>query len=379
MSRFIVPLEKPKPDIGHWVKVIKREEIPERPPMVEYLIDNAVMKPILTQMMGRKWVAISGKEEYMGGQMDFSRKSMEITKRFLNNQIAFWYHMGYDFVRVEVSLPLPTKSRITRDTSSQAEGANRAWAETGIGPIHNWKTYEKYPWPTVKDSDFFIHEYITSHLPDGLGFITCHAGGIFEHLCRLLSHEGMSYILYDDPELFQAVTNRLGRLIEEYNRRLLQLPNLCTIFQGDDMGFHSSTMISPAHLKKYILPWHKRFAKMAHKKDVLYLLHNCGCVDNIMDDLIDDVKIDGKHSYEDSITPIWEYKKRWGHKIALLGGVDMDKLTCYTPDKLQGYVRMIIDRCREEGRFAIGAGNSIPSYVPVENYLIMIDTALTYR
>lgn len=378
MGRFVVPLKKPKPNIEHWVKVIKGEIAPERPPMVEYLIDNAVMKPILTQMMGRKWVTTSEKEEYMGGQMDMSHESMEIIRGWLDNQIAFWYHMGYDFVRVEVSLPLPAQSRITRDTSDQAEDANRAWAETGTGPVRDWETYEKYPWPVVKDSDFFIHEHITSHLPEGLGFITCHAGGVFEHVCRLLGHEGMCYVLYDNPKLFQAVTDRLGKLIEEYNCRLIQLPNLYAIFQGEDMGFHSATMISPASLKEYILPWHKKYAEMAHEKGLLYILHNCGCVDSIMDDLIDYVKIDGKHSFEDVITPIWEYKKRWGDKIALLGGVDVDKLVRYPTNKLRTYVRMIMDKCRKNGRFAIGAGNSIPSYIPVENYLTMCDTALTY-
>lgn len=30
-------------------------------------------------------------------------------------------------------------------------------------------------------------------------------------------------------------------------------------------------------------------------------------------------------------------------------------------------------RCAPGGRFALGAGNSIPSYIPVENYLIMLD------
>lgn len=83
MSRFIVPLEKPKPDVERWVKVIKGEEIPERPPMVEYIIDDAVMKPILIQMMGYKWVARPKKEEYMGGQMDFSRVSKELARRYL--------------------------------------------------------------------------------------------------------------------------------------------------------------------------------------------------------------------------------------------------------------------------------------------------------
>jgi uroporphyrinogen decarboxylase len=38
-------------------------------------------------------------------------------------------------------------------------------------------------------------------------------------------------------------------------------------------------------------------------------------------------------------------------------------------------VRRIIDICGPRGRFAIGSGNSIPSYVPVENYLALVDEA----
>ncbi len=116
---------------------------------------------------------------------------------------------------------------------------------------------------------------------------------------------------------------------------------------------------------------------MVHDKGLPYILHTCGCVDSIMDELINYVKIDGKHSFEDEIISVWESKKRWGDKIALLGGVDVDKLARYPADKLRTYVRMIMDKCRKDGRFAIGAGNSIPSYIPVENYLTMFDVALT--
>jgi uroporphyrinogen decarboxylase len=34
--------------------------------------------------------------------------------------------------------------------------------------------------------------------------------------------------------------------------------------------------------------------------------------------------------------------------------------------------------CGARGRFAVGSGNSIPSYIPLENYLTMVDTALTF-
>jgi uroporphyrinogen decarboxylase len=69
-------------------------------------------------------------------------------------------------------------------------------------------------------------------------------------------------------------------------------------------------------------------------------------------------------------------KRRYGDRIAILGGVDVDVLTRATPDDLRRYVRRVIDECAPGGRYAVGSGNSIPSYVPVVNYLTMLDEAL---
>jgi len=85
--------------------------------------------------------------------------------------------------------------------------------------------------------------------------------------------------------------------------------------------------------------------------------------------------VDGKHSFQDSVLPIQEAKKRWGDRICILGGVDVHKLATYDEPALRAYVRKIIDDCAPGGRFALGAGNSIPSYIPVENYLTMLDEA----
>ena len=53
-------------------------------------------------------------------------------------------------------------------------------------------------------------------------------------------------------------------MMEAYYERLLQLEHLIAIFPGDDMGFRTGTLMSPEHLRKYILPWHRKFADMAH-------------------------------------------------------------------------------------------------------------------
>ena len=142
------------------------------------------------------------------------------------------------------------------------------------------------------------------------------------------------------------------------------------------MGFRTATLISPADLRRYTLPWHKRFCALAHERGLPYFLHSCGNLEEIMPHLIQEVGIDGKHSYEDAIVPVAEMQRRYGHRIALLGGVDVNVLTRAEPEELRRHVRGIIDECGPRGRFAIGSGNSIPSYIPVRNYLTMVDEAV---
>jgi uroporphyrinogen decarboxylase len=228
----------------------------------------------------------------------------------------------------------------------------------------------------VAEYDFDAFGYINDHLPEGMGLMTCHAGGIFEHLSQIMSLEGLCLALYDQPDLVAAVAEQVGERMVAFYQHLLDLDGLIAIFQGDDMGFRTGTLISPAALRQYTLPWQKRFSEMAHARGLPYFLHSCGNLDTIYEDLISDVGIDGKHSFEDAILPAEEFYARYGERIAVLGGIDVDILAAGTPEQVRKRTRTLIETCGPSGRYAIGSGNSIPSYIPVENYLAMVDEAL---
>jgi uroporphyrinogen decarboxylase len=211
-----------------------------------------------------------------------------------------------------------------------------------------------------------------------MGLISCHAAGIFEHLSFIMSLEGLSMALYDAPDLVQAITDKIGSLLVKFYEHLLDLDHLIAIFPGDDMGFRTGTLIKPDALRKYCLPWHKRFAAMTHARDLPYFLHSCGNLSTIMEDLITDIKIDGKHSYEDAIIPVQDFQMKYGNRIAILGGIDLNILAAGTPEDVRKHARFLMETCGARGRYAIGSGNSIPSYVPVQNYLAMVDEALGF-
>jgi len=355
-----VPLKHPKPDAKRFVDVLMGRARSTRPPLVEYIVDDVVMKPVTTDLLGREWVVPTDRESL---------------RAFLDNFIEFWYRMGYDFVRFESGLRLPENRLVAPDTAPGST-KQRGWADQHHGTIATWEDFERYPWPKVEEADFFALQYIDSHLPEGMGLIASHGGGVYEHLSWIMSYEGLCLALYDNPDLVRAVADKLGELMTSFYKHLLSLDRLIAIFPGDDMGFRTGTLVAPGALRKYCLPWHKRFAAMTHEHGLPYFLHSCGNLEAIMEDLISDVKIDGKHSFEDAIIPVQEFQARYGSRIAVLGGLDLNILAGGAPDDVRKHTRFLMETCGSRGRYAIGSGNSVPSYVPVPNYLAMVDEAV---
>jgi len=362
MSGFTqFPIRNPKPNGAEFIDIIMGRSGSTRVPLVEYIVDETVMRPVVTDVLGRSWVA--GEE----------RANRE---KFLDNFIAFWYGMGYDCVRIEIGYPFVENRTSIADA---APGANkdRAWSNEHEGVIQNWDDFEKYTWPKLSDVDFSIMEYVNGHLPDGMGLISCHGGGVFEHLSSIMSIEGLCYALYEQPDLVQAVADKVGESLHAYHEALLGLERIVAIFQGDDMGFRTGTLIGPNEMRMYSLSWHKKLAALAHSHGKPYFLHSCGNLTSIIEDLIDDVGIDAKHSYEDAIIPVQDFQAKYGKRIGVLGGIDINILSGGTPEEVRAHTRYLVETCGARGRYAIGSGNSVPSYVPVGHYLTMVDEALS--
>jgi uroporphyrinogen decarboxylase len=371
----LLPLRKPRPDSTHFLDVLmgRKKAVP---PLVEYLVDDVVMKPIVENLLGRPWVPAGSTGT--SHEVRRSAPQRDAQKAYLDTFVEFWLRMGYDFVRFEQDIGFQESHLELADTAPGST-KQRAWAEEHHGAIASWDDFERYPWPKVEEFDFFPFEYISTHLPEGMGMITCHGGGVYEHLSWIMSYEGLCMALYDAPDLVRAVADRIGGLLTSFYRHLLDLEGVIAIFQGDDMGFKTGTLLAPEMLRTYFLPWQKKLAGMAHDKGRPYFLHSCGNLAAIMEDLIEDVRIDGKHSYENGIMPVQKFQEKYGDRIAVLGGLDINILTRATPAEVRQEIGKLMDECGPRGRYAVGSGNSVPSYIPVENYLAMVEEAVSRR
>jgi uroporphyrinogen decarboxylase len=360
-----LPFTVPGPDIQWFIDVIKGKIEPHRPPLVELFLDREVIQSIAQDYLGIDWVT--------PGQDRDSRKA------YWDRFIQVHRCLGYDYILMTGGLFFEFASDISEDTAELTRGT-RSWYSSHNALIYDWESFEKYPWPSPYGDDLWDYEYVAANLPEGMGLFVCPTSGFFEiPMDGLFGYENLSYMIYDQPDLVDAVYKRTAETIHTFYRRLVGLPNLVAFFQGDDMGFKTSTLVSPGFLRQYVLPEHKKLAALAHQYDYLYFLHSCGNLTKIMDDLIDDVKIDGKHSYEDAIIPVAEFKRQYGDRLAVLGGIDIDKLCRLPEDELRAYIRKVIADCLPGGRFAIGSGNTVANYVPVKNYLIMLEESLNWK
>lgn len=295
-------------------------------------------------------------------------------------QIRIQRFLGYDYVRQGAdNIEMPLRRAETEDTAGLQRAGGRSYVDERRGPITNWDEFEQYPWPDPHTLTFHALEWYERNLPDDMCII---GSGGFAHFAEyvtwLMGYETLCYALYDQRDLVQAIADRLLDLYTVVLERILEFKRVEIVWGSDDMGFKTGTLISPKDLRAFVFPGHKKMAAMAHAAGKPYLLHACGNLNAIMEDLIEDVKIDAKHSFEDTIEDVRDLKGRYGHRIALLGGIDLDFLCRADEAAVRARVRDTLDVCQPGGGYCLGTGNSVANYIPLENYLAMLDEGRNY-
>ena len=353
------------PDVEALLGVIRRERAPKRVHHIELFLDPEV-KDALAARFGLE-------EGLQRAEPHFA----------LRRDILLHGFLGYDVFRLPLApkkifgLPELTAADTTEGQQSRGQ---RAWTEEHAGPIGSWRDFEGYPWPEVRDIDLSELEWAEKNLPENMGVydLTAH---VLEMVSFLLGYERMCYLLHDDPALVRAVAERIGRFYVDWSRTLADFRCVAFLWGSDDMGFRTSTMVSPQVLRELILPWHRACAEAGKARGKPYLLHACGDLSEIMEDLIGEVGVDAKHSFEDGILPVTEAFRRYGDRLALLGGIDMDLLCRGSEQEVRARVRQTLEACFRPagGRgYCLGTGNTVANYLPLGNYLAMLDEGRRY-
>jgi uroporphyrinogen decarboxylase len=343
---------------------VTRRKIPPAVPLYEHFADDQIVEKI----MGYDFSQIDGST--LAGQLELWGKRFQ-----------FYRQMGYTYVPFEIGPRFAARQDLVSADTAELSKGNRGWVDEHSGVIQTWADLENPAyWPSGDAAfDYPMFEALVKIVPPGMKIIGGASGGPFEHASFLVGLERLSVLMYDDPPFVARLFDRIGTTLVEIAARLVQMDALGIYRFGDDLGYKTATMLSTRQLRAYVFPWQKKVVAAVHAGGKPFLLHSCGNLDKIMDDLIDDVKIDAKHSWEDVILPVTEAKRKWGHRVAILGGVDVDYLCRHTPAEVREYTLRILDVCAEGGGYAAGTGNTVANYVPVDSYLAMLAAVKSFN
>lgn len=335
--KYDIRKKKRKPDYKNLLKVLEGKK-PLRPTLFEFFLNDN----LYAFLIGEKTLKYKNIYEYYCLKM----KAYEIA--------------GYDYITV---LACDLQFNTFNPHQIKTKSLNDAIA------INDRMSFSKFNWPDAKTCDYSRLDYISERLPDGMRIVPYGPGGVLENVISIMGYDNLCYAGYDNPQLLWDIFEKVGSTLVEYYKLVSNRNDVAAVISNDDWGFNTQLMISDNQMRKYVLPWHKEIVKVIHGAGKHAILHSCGNLKQVMDDIID-MGYDAKHSYEDNIYPVEAFYSSYNKKITVLGGIDLDFLCRSTSDEIYRRSSMMVEKAVRG--YALGSGNSIPEYVPIENYMAMI-------
>jgi uroporphyrinogen decarboxylase len=183
--------------------------------------------------------------------------------------------------------------------------------------------------------------------------------------------------LIERPEIVHYCLGKLFDLAYENTVRVYeQIPGKVMLtYVAEDMGGQTDLMISPAHIREFLLPGMKRMIDLAHGSGAYVFHHNDGSIRRIIPDMV--------AAGIDLLNPIqwWktgldrsELKREFGDRIVFHGAMDnQNTLPFGSREDVVREVRENLEILGRGGGYILAPCHNIQSITPVENIIAMYE------
>lgn len=220
------------------------------------------------------------------------------------------------------------------------------------------------------DEKMALLRQMRASVPD-LFVASCPGHLTMDRFMALRGRTQAMFDLHERPDLVHAAMDMQVEAVIPVAEKLLTT-GIDAMLIGDPMA--SASLISPKYFEKYCLPAYQKFCQHFKSRDVLIYMHICGNSRLILEMLADT----GVHAVE-PLDPLGgvsvaDAKRRIGHRVALMGGVNTLTLAEKEPDEVRAEA---IQKCREGGPcgYVLAAGDMVPPTTPLPNLQAMVDVA----
>ncbi len=185
-----------------------------------------------------------------------------------------------------------------------------------------------------------------------------------ENFCKLLSKR----------KEIKEVFDQRGNFAVELMKRVVEWGETGAVMIFDDYGYKKGLFMSPKNYRDYVFPWLTKICEVAHKGGIKVILHSCGDIYAIFEDLIK-CGVDALHPIEPTTAnpdyDIFKLKEKYGNKMCFVGNVSPQDLSDKDPETIRNYTKELLKRVAPGGGFILSSGHSINPAIKLENFLAM--------
>jgi len=296
------------------------------------------------------------------------------------------FHVDF-VVKVEPRFAGPRRPNLTDEFGCRhrrLDYGTGVYKECISNPLAEFRSVEEierhYRWPSP---DWWDYNTIRRQAERNEGY-PLRGGGSEPFLIykNLRGQEQALVDLIENPEIVHACLGKLFDLAYENTVRIYeQIPGKVLLtYVAEDLGGQTDLMMSPAHIREFLLPGMKRMIRLAHEAGAFVFHHDDGNCRRILPDLIE--------SGIDLLNPIqWRntgmdresLKRDFGDQVIFHGAVDNQQTLPFgTIDDVR---REALDNIRilgAGGGYILAPCHNIQPLTPPENVRTMYETGYEY-
>ena len=208
-------------------------------------------------------------------------------------------------------------------------------------PLSSMPQFIRFPVETREDFRKFWKERMRADLSERIGsdwreklhhhknrdyplvVIADRWGGFFGSLRNLIGVERLCVMFYDDPAFVEEMMEADAEFITSMLAQILEETDIDLFGFWEDMAYKTAPLISPEHVRKYMLPRYRKVVDFGRSRGVRFFgLDSDGTIDSLIPVWLD-AGIDILYPFEvQAGMDVLALRKKYGRNLRMWGGVD---------------------------------------------------------
>ena len=195
---------------------------------------------------------------------------------------------------------------------------------------------------------------------------------LFERAWSLRGMENILTDFYDHPDFVHSLFAALA----DYNIALIEEAlawDIDAVYFLDDWGQQQGLLMGPSLWYEFIYPVLKRLYGFVHDAGKYVMIHSCGDVDELFDDLVE-IGLDCFNPLQPEVMDAPALMYSFNGKLAFYGGISTQRLLPFgSSDEVRKATSDMIT-LGSDGGYICAPSQSIEADVPLENITALIET-----